>query len=98
MNNNEPDKECTECHNRFYLFSLRGVNGDLTISIPAEDESMAYSVLDSTVQDPESWIREKKLEEELKTVPTTGRRKEGIKPWHPPATDGKRSGPGPMFG
>lgn len=94
MNKNEPNTECPECHNRFYLFSLRGMNGDMTISIPAEDESMAHSILDDIVQNSESWVREKKLEEELKTIPTTMRRKEGgAKPWHPPVT-----GTGPMFG
>ena len=98
MNNNESDKECPECRNRFFLFSLRGVNGDLTISIPAEDESMAHSELDNAVQNPDAWVREKKLEDELGTRPTTGRRKEGVKEWHPPATDNPGTGPGPMFG
>jgi len=92
MNELNKDTECLECHKRMFLFSLKGVNGDMTISIPAEDESMAYSVLDDIVAKPDDWIREEKLENDLQGK-YTGKRKPGAKPWNPPATDS-----GPMFG
>lgn len=93
MSNDEPDKECPTCHNRFFLYSLKGVKGDLTISIPAEDEQQALSVLDDVVQKPDEWVREKELEKQLGgMVPKTGRRKP-VKPWFPP-TDAS----GPMYG
>lgn len=92
MSNDEPDKECSECHNKFFLFSYRGARGDLTISIPAEDEQSAMSILDDAVKEPNQWNREHALEKQLGIIPKTGRKK-GVKPWTPPIDK-----TGPMFG
>lgn len=89
MTDEEKQEEpcCPACGKKFFFFSQRGEQGDMTLSIPAIDESNAMNILDDIVQEPEAWKREHDIEKQMNDKRTTGRRKE-----EPPGATG------PMFG
>ncbi len=74
---------CENCGKKFFVFSLPGEQGHMTLSIPAIDESNAMDILDDIVQHPEAWLREKKIERSIGAT-TTGKRKEPPREWSPP--------------
>ena len=77
---------CLECGDvkRFYFFAFKGPDGDMTLSIPAEDEKTVMGLLGSLVVNPEQWERQPEIEKSMNNMRTTGaKRKKTVSPTGP---------------